>query len=136
MDCVDGLNLTDYTTATGDSVQPKNFLFTSRISKNRIPTFLANKELVVHLTDKYSTSIIQQKNVNKLNINKLKRVIFSNVSLIIPNDILENILDELRVTRGSPITVLRATVTKDDYNHVGSHRRQEHVKSKDAKKFP
>ena len=137
MDVVEGLNLTDYTIAIGDLVQPKNVLFASRISKNRISLFLSSKELVENITDKYSSIIIQQKTVSiRPLINKLKRVIFSNVSPTIPNTVLEEVLDQLEIHRGSPISILKASIAKDLYSHVSSHRRQVYVKPDDVHKIP
>uniref|UniRef100_A0A6P7F5E5 Uncharacterized protein LOC114324948 n=1 Tax=Diabrotica virgifera virgifera TaxID=50390 RepID=A0A6P7F5E5_DIAVI len=49
---VDTLKLEDYVTAIGSLVQPKNVLFSSRISNGRICIYLSSKEVVdTFLTD-------------------------------------------------------------------------------------
>ena len=80
LDYVDGLNLTDYTTAIGDIVEPKNVLTTSRISNNRVCIYLSSKNLVNDLTDKYEFISIANQNVTIRPLRtRNKRVIFSNV---------------------------------------------------------
>ena len=137
LDVIDDLNLTDYVCAVGELVQPKNVLYASRISNNRICIYLASKELVLNLTDKYAQLIIEQKSVPiRPLISNLKRIIFSNVSPTIPNHVLENILDEIKVKRGSPVNLLKASISREGYSHVASFRRQLYVEPNDAKKFP
>ena len=58
MDCIEGLNLTDYTCAVGDIVEPKNVIYSSRISNNRVCLYLKTKELVDAITDKYEFLVI------------------------------------------------------------------------------
>ena len=137
MHCVPGLTLTDYTCAIGDIVQPVNVLFASRISNNRICIYLSSKQLVDNITDKYKSIIIEQKTVFiRPLINKLKRVVFSNVAPEITDRALEDILDTLKVNRGSPVTLLKATITRGAYTHVGSFRRQVYVNPEDIAKIP
>lgn len=137
MDCVGDLTLTDYACAIGEKVQPKNVLFASRISNNRVCIYLATKELVEQLTDKYQYVVINQLKVTlRPLLSKLKRVIFSNVSPDIPNHILEDVLDQLKVSRGSPISHIKASITKEGYSHVGSFRRQVYAKPEEITKIP
>lgn len=137
MDWVDGLNLTDYVCAIGDKVQPRNVIFASRISNNRVCIYLATKELVNELTDQYEfLDINNQKVTLRPLISKLKRIIFSNVSPDIPNHVLEDILEELNIQRGSRITHVKATVSIEEYKHVVSFRRQVYVKPEDIVKIP
>ena len=65
LDCVEDLNLTDFTIAVGDIVQPINILSASRISKNRVCLFLSRKELVTEITDKHQSLRINDFNVHK-----------------------------------------------------------------------
>lgn len=137
MDCVDGLNLTDYMCAIGYIVQPKNVIFASRISNNRVCIYLATKELVTELTDKHETIVIKNLTITlRPLISKLKRVIFSNVSPDIPNYVLEDMLEELNVQCGSRISYVRASASMEEYKHVGSFRRQAYLKPEDIAKIP
>lgn len=137
LDCIDGLNLTDYTCAVGDIVTPKNILFASRISNNRVCLYLANKDLVDKITDQHEFIQIGQQKVNiRPLISKNKRIIFSNVPPNIPNSALENILEQLNVKKMSPVSILKAGINKDGYNHVASFRRQVYVKPEEVEKVP
>ena len=99
MHCVEGLNLTDYTCAIGDLVNPENIL--------GVCLFLSSKELVQEITDNQEYLEIQQQKVNiRPLIARQKRVIFSNVPLNIPNFILDDILNKLKVRRYSPLSSL------------------------------
>lgn len=137
MDCIEGPNLTDYTCAIGDIVQPKNIIFASRISNNTVCIYLTNKDLVNEVTDKYKyVEINQQKIPIRPLVSKQQRIIFSNVSPDIPNYVFEDILDELGIKRSSPVSILKATIGKEGYNHVGSFRRQAYINPADTEKVP
>ena len=137
LDCIEGLNLTDYTCAVGDLVEPKNVLYSSRISNNRIRIFLANKELVNSLTEKHKFLIIKEEKVTiRPLILKQHRIILSNVCPSIPHFVLEEMLDGLNIKRSSSITSLRATVTNEKYSHVLSERRQVYINPDDVSKLP
>ena len=136
LDCVDGLNLTDYTCAVGDIVQPSNVLYSSRISNNRVCLYLKSKELVNNITTKYEFLTINEVKIYiRPLITKQQRVIISNVSPSIPHFILENEFDKLNIKR-SPISTLRATISKPGYEHVLSNRRQTYIDPSDINKLP
>ena len=129
--------MTDYICAVGDIVQPINILSASRISNNRVCLFLSRKELVTEITDKHQSLRIKDFNIIiRPLINKLKRIIFSNVLTNIPNHIFEDILEELNIKKGSPVSTLKATIAQERYQHVASHRRQVFIKPEDAEKIP
>ena len=50
LDCIEGLNLTNYTCAIGDLVDKKNVLSASTISNNSICVYVATKKLVNQIT--------------------------------------------------------------------------------------
>lgn len=137
MDCVEGLNQTDYTCAVGEIVQPINVVSSSRISNNRMLLYLSSKDLVTNITDHHEFLIIGEHKVNiRPLVSKNKRVIFSNAPSNIPNYVFEDILDQLSVKRVSPISVLKASIGKDGYSHVASFRRQVYIKPSDLEKIP
>ena len=112
MDCVDGLNLTDYTCAVGEIVDKKNIMYSKRISNNRVCLYLASKELVNDLTDKYKCIQIGETQVHvRPLIAKQQKVVFSNVAPPIPPYVLEDILESLNIKRGAPIHQPRRRVT-------------------------
>lgn len=97
IDCVENLNLTDYTSAVAKLVGNKNILYSTRISNNRVCLYLAIKELVKELTDNQFIKIGGNKvNIRPL-INKQQRVIFSNVAPPIPHFVLENSNDSTKL---------------------------------------
>lgn len=137
IDNVDNITISDYVCAIGDIVKPKNVLSASRISNNRVCIYLANKNLVEELTDKYQSLEINQQRVTiRPLISRLKKIIFSNVPSDIPNCFIEHILDQLKVERCSPITTLKATIGKEEYSHVTCFRRQVYIKPEQVKLIP
>lgn len=137
MDHVEDVTLTDYVCAIGDKVQPKNIIFASRISINRVCIYLASKELVNELIEKHRYIEFNQVKVTlRPLISKMKRVVFSNVSPDISNHVLEDILDQLNIKRGSHISHVKATISKEGYSHVASFRRQVYAKPEDVVKIP
>ena len=137
LDCIEGLNLTDYTCAIGDLVNKNNVLCASRISNNRICVYVATKELVNQTTANHEFITINEHKVNlRPLVSRNKRIIFSNVSPELPNYVLEKVLTELKINPASTITTLRAGINKEGYNHVLSFRRQIYVKPEDVEKIP
>ena len=127
IDCLGSLNLTDYTYAVGDIVEPENILYSTRISNNRVCLYLKSSKLVDELTDKFEYLQIGEFKVTiRPLVLKQKRIIFSNVAPTIPDFVIENIMDELKIKRLSPVITLKASLAKDRekerYNHILSSR--------------
>lgn len=98
---------------------------------------MTSKELVNNLTDKYQFINIKEHEVTiRPLVSKLQRMIFSNVSPDIPNHIFEDILEKLKVQRGSRVTHVKATISNKEYSHVVSFRRQVYIKHDDIEKTP
>ncbi|KAL7294470.1 hypothetical protein TKK_0009908 [Trichogramma kaykai] len=137
VDCADGISLTDYTCAIGDIVDPKNVLYSSRISNNRVCLYLSSKQLVDEVTDKFEHIVINNIKVPvRPLVAKLQKVIISNVAPPIPHYILQNALENLNIKCISPIVTLKAAINKEGYGHVLSSRRQTYIDPKDASKIP
>lgn len=137
MDCVDELNLTDYTCAIGQIVHPNNIVYSTRISKNRVCIYLSNKKMVEDLTDKFTFLKIKEALVPiRPLVSKQKRLIFSNVAPPISHRVIEGVMDTLGIKRYAPITTLKASITQDCYGHVLSSRRQTYIDPNDVKKLP
>ena len=99
LNCIEGSNLTDYIVAIGDLIQPKNIVYATRISSNRVCLYLSNKDLVGQLTENHKYVLIHDRQVNiRPLVAKHQRVIFSNVAPPIPHYIIEDIIDSLNQT--------------------------------------
>jgi len=94
--CMLDYKLRDYLVAIKDLVHgPQNIIAASKVSQNRVILFLKNEEMVeTFLTDHGGFAIES----NFIKCRKLKsptkRIIFSNVSLTIPNDVLLSYIAE------------------------------------------
>lgn len=127
---VDNLKIQDYVKAVGTIVQPKNVLFSSRISNNRMCIYLASKETV---------DIFMKNNKNiKINDNILEprrlitpaiRIVLSNVCPTIPHSTLESHLIREGLKLVSPMSFLKMGISEPEYSHVYSFRRQIYIAS-------
>lgn len=128
LNAIDEFKLSDYVIAVGNIIGPKNILFASRIANNRICIYLKNVNLVNQIVAQHNT--IEINNV-PIDIRRLvtpaKRIIISNVSPIIPHEIISNVLQNFGLQLVSQITFLRAGIQEAEYNHVLSFRRQAYV---------
>lgn len=133
----ENLKLTDYVTAIGNIVMPKNIIFASRISNNRICIYLSNTNLVDTLTGQYKSMLI---NNHEVGIRKLispsKRLIMSNVCPSIPNELLQTALLSLGYKLVSPIAFLKAGIMGSEYSHIKSFRRQVYISPDDSIQLP
>lgn len=122
---VDGLRLVDYASKIGGIVGPKNILFISRISHNRVCIYLSSISLVDRVVQDYQTTEIngQIVTIRRL-ITPSRRVIMSNVCPSIPHHLLEVYLKDMGFTLVSPVSFLRAGIAGDEFAHVMSFRRQ------------
>jgi hypothetical protein len=133
----DGLMLQDYVRAIGSIVSPKNILFASRISNERICIYLSSKSLVDDVVLNHSSITINDKvvGVRRL-INPARRIILSNVCPSIPHHVFENQIRALGFTVLSQMSFVRARILDDEYSHVLSFRRQIYVQPDDAIGLP
>lgn len=134
---IEGTSIEDYIEALSKIINPANIRFISRISNNRICTFLASKQLVEEVVEKHRKIIV---NGNELDIkpliNRMKRVILSNVSPTIPHSIISDVLQKLGLKSFSSISFLRAGLTKESLSHIMSFRRQVFIQPDDCDKLP
>lgn len=137
LDSVDGIPLKEYIKSIGDLIDPKNIKFVSRISKNRICMYLANKDIVNSLTlEPTMVKINDNEIVIRPLLTKYRRIIISNVCPIIPHYVLENKLIEAGIRLGSKITFLRVGLSEPGYGHIMSFRRQVFIHPDDFNKMP
>ena len=136
LSAIDDVKLMDYVVAIGKIVTPKNVLFASRISKNRICIYLDSKALVDDVVSKYSVNINgTYVNVRRL-LNPARRIILSNVCPSIPHLVFENQIKALGFTIVSPMSLLKAVIQSGEYAHVLSFRRHIYVQPDDKLNLP
>lgn len=134
---IDGLKLCDYVTAVGTIIGPKNILFVSRVSNNRISMYLSSKNIVDNFVNRHPSIIVQNQNVAvRRLITPSRRIILSNVCPTIPHYILEDYIRNLGLKPASSITFLRAGIPGEQYNHILSFRRQIYVSPDDNINLP
>ena len=84
-DAIDGLTLKEYTQADCNLINPSNIRFVSRISRNRVCLYLANKDIVNEKVKKTKVKIGDSILEIRPLISKHQRIIISNVCSIIPH---------------------------------------------------
>ena len=94
-------------------VKPINILNASKISNNRVRLYLSSKEILAELTDKRNNVEINEVNITiRPLLTKQQRIIISNVCPSIRHIVLEQIIDNLNIRRSSPISSLKAALTR------------------------
>nr|CAI5820036.1 unnamed protein product [Callosobruchus analis] len=124
----DGIKLQDYLLKLGPIINPRNILFCSRISNNRICVFLSSKSLVdASLEDpaqiELSGEIIKACRL----ITPSDRLVISNVSPTVPHTVLSEKVSQLGLKLVSPITFLRIGDPRPWYSHILSFRRKVYI---------
>lgn len=137
IDSIEGIPLNEYILAVGKVTDPSNIRFASKISRNRVCVYLANKTVADSLTENKSKISIRN-NVLEIRplLTKFKRLILSNVCPIIPHYILEQELKKLNIRLGSSLTFLRAGISEPGFSHVLSFRRQVYIHPDDINNIP
>lgn len=125
---VENVKLSDYVVSIGSLIGPKNLLFASRISNNRICMYLHSKDTVDRLIQTHKSVLVEGHEVNiRRLITPAKRLILSNVCPTIPHEIIKCELEKAGLKLVSPVSFLRAGIPLDQYSHVLSFRRQVYI---------
>lgn len=137
LDACENLTVKDYISKLTEIVPPSAITFISRISNNRICVFLNSKTNADFITNKYPTLIIKNTTVNvRPLINKLKRIIISNVYPFIPNEEITNIFKNHDIKTASSISFIRAGLSDPNLSHIMSFRRQTFIQPEELHKLP
>lgn len=137
MNSIDGIKIKEYITCIGNIVGPKNVLFASRISNNRVCIYVQTKELVDTIIKNHQTVKIENHEINiRRLITPAKRLILSNVCPSIPHNIIEDNLKLSGLKLVSPINFLRVGMQETEYAHVLSFRRQTYISPDDNQNIP
>ncbi|KAL4100873.1 hypothetical protein QTP88_020902 [Uroleucon formosanum] len=134
---IEDLPQIEYIRAFSQLTDPNNIKFASRISNNRFCIYFANKNIVEQIITKQPYIVINNKEITfRRLINQAKRVIVSNVQPVIPHDVITNAFNNLSIKVVSPITFMKAGFANDEFNHIGSFRRQLYIHPDDINKMP
>ncbi|CAH1155699.1 unnamed protein product [Phaedon cochleariae] len=134
---IDGIKLQEYVVALGPIVQPKNILFSSRISNNRICIYLSSTEAVNSFLKNCGQIKIKENIIDARRlITPASRLILSNVCPAIPHEIIQTHLVNLGMKLLSPISFLRVGIQEPQYSHVLSFRRQVYYSPTDNMPIP
>lgn len=137
LNTIDEINPNEFLYAVGDIVGPRNIIFISKISNQRICIFLSTKELVDEIVTQHGKIIVGNHEVEvRRYVNTAKRIVISNVCPTIPHSVIENVLVENDIKMVSPISFLRAGVDREEYKHIMSFRRQVFATINDDKPIP
>ena len=109
----------------GTPIGPKNIIFSSRISNNRICIYLSSKAIVDKLINERTPFKINNKILyGRRLITPSQRLVLSNVCPTIPNHILVTELEGKNLSLLSSITYIKINIPDPEYTHVLSFRRQ------------
>lgn len=125
---VDGVKLEEYIVSLGSKIKPKNILFSSRMSNNRVCMYLASQELVDKFMRDIKTINIKNEEIHARRlISPSERIVLSNVCPSIPHEIIEKEITTLGLKPMSPMTFLRVAISNPEYSHIMSFRRQIYI---------
>lgn len=134
---IEDLRLVDYVTSVGKIIGPRNVIFASKVSNNRICIYLANTNLVDFMVSNHSVITVNNEEVHlRRLVTPAKRILFSNVSPNLPHNLLESAIRNIGLKKVSPVSFLRASLPGDEYGHVLSFRRQVYVHPDDTVDLP
>ncbi|XP_050509664.1 uncharacterized protein LOC126886705 [Diabrotica virgifera virgifera] len=115
----------DYLISLGNLINPKNILFSSRLSNNRICMYLSSKQAVEDFMTNYGSIQVNGETVRARRlITPAERIVLSNVCPSIPHEVIIQELKHLGLNLVSPITFLKISASLPEYSHLKSFRRQ------------
>lgn len=135
---IDGVKAEEYIYALGDKIGPANILEASRMSNDRFCWTLVNDKMVDDLTQegKNELKIGKLKVALRPYVSRMKRVTFSNVPGMIPNELLIGRMKEHGVVIPTSLTPIRVGLDRTGYSHIKSWRRQCFINPDDIGKLP
>lgn len=136
---IESTKILDYLKALLPLIQePKFIIAASRISRNRVVVFLDSADRVNTLMAKSSSFLLGNTTIPFHRLRSpAKKLVLSNVSPAIPNNILQNYLtNTLGLDLTSQLSILRVSPTDDLFAHVISYRRQVYYRSKSDQVIP
>lgn len=136
-DTIENTVKNDYIISVGEIVEPKNVIFASRVSNNRVCIYLSSKEAVESfITTQGGVTIGNSFVPARRLVSPAKRVILSNVSPCLPHDVVERELKQASLKIVSAINFIGAGISQEKYRHVLSFRRQVYIVLDKEDKLP
>lgn len=138
VDSVEGIRYEEYIYTLGDTMNNPNLIIAaSRISNQRICMYLDSKQSIDKVLNTIKSITVKGHTLQiRPLVNQNKRIIISNVHPSIPHDVIIAELTKLGITIKSGISCLRAGLSRPEYAHIISFRRQVYIKAEDAEKIP
>lgn len=138
LNAIESCKLSDYIQVLANIIGPKNILFASRITNNRICIYLVDSHSVDNLLSTHKCIIVNDTEVGiRRLVTPAKRLVLSNVCPSIPHDVLINSIKSLNLKPVSPITFLKAGIPGEEFSHILSFRRQLYIlPPEDENKLP
>lgn len=128
LNTITNTKLQDYLNEIGPLVEPKNITHVSKISNNRLCIFLSSKEVVDNFINNYGHINVNNETIQvRRLITPSERLVLSNVSPVIPNDLLTAKLETLELKLLSHMNPLRISSDNPQYSHILSFRRQIYI---------
>lgn len=136
-DVIENTQKIDYIIGVGELVGPRNVIFASRVSNNRICIYLVSKNVVESFMSSYKGITLNNTFVEARRlVSPARRVIISNVSPCLPHEVVENELKQLGLKVVSSIRCIGAGINREGYRHILSFRRQVYIVLDEGEKLP
>lgn len=132
-----GISIKDYIVNLGSIIGPKNIIFASKISHSRVCVYLSSKECVDNFMVHHGGITIGDVYLSARRlITPATRIVLSNVSPIIPHEVIESTLRSSNLRVVSPVSFVGVGLGLPEYNHVFSFRRQVYIVLNENKDLP
>lgn len=137
VDTIKEKTVEEYAVALAKVVPPKEILYVSRISQNRVCFYLSKTETVDSLVEKEIKIKIEDQllEIRPLT-SKAKRILISNVQPCIPTSVILEELRKIDIIPVSQITTIKAGIHMPELGHLLSFRKQMFLKPEDIEKLP
>lgn len=137
LDSIEGITLREYLIALSSITPASTIRFISRISNARICIYLDSKKTADYLIEEKKNVTIN-KNLFEIKslISRNKRIVLSNVCPVIPNKVIEEKFEEMKIKIMSPISFMKIGVSDPGFSHILSFRRQLYVSPDDESRLP
>ncbi|KAJ8668381.1 hypothetical protein QAD02_010044 [Eretmocerus hayati] len=135
IDSMDGLTVDDYLDGLEQLIDVTNVRSISKISGNRVCTYLNERKYVELLTNKTCAIKTYTLKVRPL-VSGNMRIVISNIHTVIPNRVILAAMASKGITVISSISEIRASSQKPGRSHIMSFRRAFYIKEEELHILP
>lgn len=138
IDCTEKIPVIEYITEIAKILsKPEELTHVDHLSNNRLCFFFANKTVVDSIISQQNKIIVRNANVHMRRlISPAVRIIMTNVSPTIPDEIIQSALQDLNLKILSPIKELRFGIRDPAFAHLLSFKRQVYVAEDNKQNIP